>query len=124
MDRNQQQPTLSARQERAIAAVMDSASIAAAMKKANIHRTTFYAWLRDDPLFATALKERQEALHAVAMADLKAMLAQAVEELGALMKSRDERIRLSAAKEILDRTSAAYDRETLVERVEILEKTN
>ena len=122
MDRNQQNPTLSARQERAIAAVMDSASIAAAMKKANIHRTTFYAWLRDDPLFASTLKQRQTALHEAVAADLKTMSTRAVKELGDLLASKDERIRLSAVKEALGCTATVFEHETLAERIAALEQ--
>ena len=122
MDKNQQKSTLSARQERAIAAVMESTSIAAAMKKARINRATFYLWLRDDPLFASALKQRQTALYESAAADLKSMLTRAVRELGDLLKSRDERTRLSAVKEVLDRTSAAFEQQSLITRIEQLEQ--
>lgn len=121
MDETGQKSTLSVKQSRAIAAILEENTVAAGLRKARVSRSAYYSWLQDDA-FATALKQRQTALHEAAIADLKAMLARAVKELGALLASRDERTRLSAVKEVLDRTESAFEHHTVIARIEELEK--
>lgn len=121
MDKNQQKSTLSARQERLLTMLLSSATVTAATKRAGINRATFYGWLRE-PAFARALQERQSSLYASAAAEVKAMLSTATKELGTLLKSHDERTRLAAVREVLDRTTTILEHQTLTERIETLEQ--
>lgn len=121
MNKTEHNLTLTPKQDRVISALLDSANIGSAMRKAKVSRTTYYEWLRTDAAFRTTLKSRQSSLFEAGMTQLKALLSKAIIELGRLLESQDERIRLVACKQVLDNAFAAFEQQTLIERIEKLE---
>ena len=112
---------LSGKQERAILAVLESRSIEEACRKADISKTLYYRWLRDDPGFADALKERRDAAGAEALDRLQRGLSGAVDVLVDLLGSENEWVRRTAANDVICRFLKAKELGDLEERLARLE---
>lgn len=112
MNTSEKNQTLSARQTRALEALLRAGTVREAARQARVGRTTLHEWLRDETFRATLRRERYE-LHEAALRQMQARESEAVEVLAALLRSPDERLRLSAAREILDLTHRAQQEERL-----------
>ena len=121
MNETAQNPTLSAKQTRAIAALLEAPSTAAAMKQAGVARTTLYLWLKNES-FRTELARARRAAYDEALHGLKSLSTAAVAELQRLLRSRDERVRLSAVKLALDGGFTAHERIDVEQRLAQLEE--
>lgn len=96
-----QNVTLSAKQRRLLTHLASGATIVAASERTGVSRRQIYRWL-DDADFAGALADAQRSIFERAMRRLQALAQDAGDELGLLLKDRDPRIRLRAAKIIVD----------------------
>jgi len=101
MNTSAQNGTLSRKQHRAIAAILDTPSMDAAAKRARVGRTTLYTWLRD-AAFRDELARRQGEVFDAALGRLKTLVGDAAQGLGDLVGSFDERVKRSACRDILD----------------------
>ena len=88
-------------QERAIVALLTTTSIRRAASKAGIGRETLRAWLLD-PGFRDSYRHARTRLVEETVGRLVGAGTRAVRELVALLKNIDPRIRLGAAKAILE----------------------
>jgi hypothetical protein len=113
--------SLSGKQERAILAVLESRSTEEACRKAGVSKTLYYRWLRDDPGFAGALKERRDAAGADALERLQRGLRNAVDVLLDLLASENEWVRRVAANDVICRFLKARELGEIEERLARLE---
>ncbi len=113
--------SLSGKQERAILAVLESRSIEEACRKAGISKTLYYKWLRNDPHFADALKDRRDAASSNALERLQRGLNIAVDVLVDLLASENEWVRRVAANDVISRFFKAKELGELEERLARLE---
>ena len=113
--------SLSRKQERAVLAVLESRSVEEACRKANISKTLYYRWLRGDPGFADALKNRRAEAGTDALERLQAGLSSAVDVLVDLLASENEWMRRVAANDIICRFFKAKELWDVEERLERLE---
>jgi hypothetical protein len=113
--------SLSGKQERAILAVLESRSIEEACRKADISRTLYYKWLRNDPHFADALKDRRDAANEETLERLQTGLSGAVDVLVDLLASENEWVRRVAANDVISRFLKAKELGELEERLARLE---
>ena len=111
----------SGKQERAILAVLESRSIEEACRKTGISKTLYYRWLRDDPGFADALRNRRDAAGAEALERLQRGLSIAVDVLVDLLASENEWVRRIAANDVISRFLKAKELGELEERLGRLE---
>ena len=111
----------SEKQERAILAVLESRSIEEACRKTGISKTLYYRWLRDDPGFADALRNRRDAAGAEALERLQRGLSIAVDVLVDLLASENEWVRRIAANDVISRFLKAKELGELEERLGRLE---
>src|SRR4051794_27489391 len=112
---------ISAKQEKAIAALMASATIAAAAKAADVEDRTIYRWLADADFDAAYRAARREAVQ-VATGRLQQASGAAVATLCQLLVNGTPTIKLSAAKTILEMAIKSVELEDLAARLEALEK--
>ncbi|MGD0228789.1 MAG: hypothetical protein ABSC19_00335 [Syntrophorhabdales bacterium] len=114
--------SLTPRQERAILAVLESRTIEEACRKAGITKSLYYRWLRERPVFAAALKSRQEAVSNEALERLQGSVAAAVDVLVRLLDSDRESIRRSVANDVISRFLKTRELGELEERLTNLER--
>ena len=94
-------PTLSAPQEKALAALLDGATVTAAAETAGVSRQTCSSWLNGDADFIAEYQNRRADLWAAAMARAEGAMPAAMDALVALLKDPQPRVRLAAAPQIL-----------------------
>lgn len=122
MNGTAQNGTLSRKQLRAIAAILDTPSMDAAAKRARVGRTTLYTWLRD-PLFREEVTRRQGEVFDAALARLKCLVGDAVQGLGDLVGSADERVKRSACRDVLDVSLKVKELHEIEDRLAAIEAT-
>jgi transposase-like protein len=125
MNTSGQNGTLSAsltpRQLRAVAAILDTPSMDAAARRARVGRSTLYSWLRD-AAFREELTRRQSEVFDTALARLKCLVGDAVQGLGDLVGSADERVKRSACRDVLDVSLKVKELHEIEERLAAIEK--
>ena len=114
---------LTAKQHKAIAALMSSASITKAAALVGVNERTIYTWL-EDPAFETAYRTaRREAVQS-ATARLQQASGAAVVVLCQLMVNGTQSIKLSAAKTVLDLGMKSVELDDLAARLAALEQAH
>jgi hypothetical protein len=103
-----------------VAALAAGLSVRAAAKKAGLAERTTYRRLAD-PAFQAAVKDASREIVTRATARLAASSTKAVDTLRRLLGSKDERVRLSAARWTLRLLTHLLDHEELSDRVAALE---
>lgn len=96
-------PTLSAKQERGIAALLEHTKLKDAATAVGVSETTLWRWLQDKNFHAAYLEARRAAVQQ-AIARLQSYTSEAVETLREIMTDADALAfaRLGAARAILD----------------------
>jgi hypothetical protein len=100
-DETGRKPTLSAPQEKALAALLEGATVTGAADAAGVTRQTVSGWQNHDAEFAAELQNRRAELWAGALARIEASIPAALDVLTGLLKDADPRLRLAAANRIL-----------------------
>lgn len=118
------QPELSAKQQKAIAALLDSSTIKDAAEKAGVSRTTLDRWL-DDEAFAGAYRAASHRVFETALSGLQAITAEAVQTLRDVQRDATARPgeKVAAAKAVLDFALKGREALEVEERLAYLEKT-
>ena len=101
MDTNRQNPTLTTKQRKAIAALVACSTVAEAALQGGFHRSQIYVWLRR-PDFADALYRAQADAYKVALANIASRAERAADTLASLLDDPLPTVRLAAAKTLLD----------------------
>ncbi len=108
-------------QERAICALLTESTLELAAKKANISSATLRRW-RGDKVFSDALEIHRVAMMEGAVSVLRGSMADAAQTLVNLSKSApDDRVKLSAAKSVLElgiRSAELFELHERLRRVE------
>jgi transposase-like protein len=114
---------LTARQEKAIAALLSEATIAKAAEKIGVNESTLRRWL-DDAAFETAYRQARREAVGQAIARLQQLSSSAVLVLAQLMADRTApaSVRLHAAKAILEFAIKAVELEDIEVRLAALEE--
>lgn len=104
--RDENDPLTRRDKRRAVAALVLCKSIRAASAKTKINKHRIRRWLRDDPEFVKQLLAASDAVFTASLAQARAATGEAIETLRRLMKSKNERIALEAAREV---AASGYD---------------
>jgi hypothetical protein len=115
-------PGLTPRQERALLALLEEASITAAARGARIGERTLRRWLAQ-PAFADSYRAARRDCVKQATARLQHAATDAVQTLVAVMNdtTATHAARVAAARTVLEETRRAAELEDLAERVATLE---
>ncbi len=113
---------LSAKQQRAILALLSEPGIDAAARKAGVNPATLWRWQRQ-PHFREALAEARRQAFSQATTRLAAVAAQAAEELYSIVRSptAPPAARVSAARAILENARQTLELDDLAERLTAVE---
>ncbi len=113
---------LTARQCRAIAALLVSATVEGAARTAGVSRTQLYAWLAT-PTFRAELARRRAEVFAETLSRLKNLSGKAVDALNDLLHAKnDARTRLGAVRVALDCALEIHERQDIETRLKALEE--
>jgi len=112
---------LSAKQQKAISALMSSATLAKAAESAGVGERTLYTWL-EDAAFAEAYRAARREAVQIATAHLQQASGAAVATLCQLMVDGKPTIKLSAAKTILEMAIKSVELEDVMARLDALER--
>jgi len=112
---------LTSNQIRTISCILESSSIEEAAKKAKVSRASIYNWLKDED-FREKLKKERNTLFCESLDLLKQATGKAVKELIDLLRSRNEKTRRLAAKEIINFSLRMTELQDLGERLNKLEE--
>lgn len=117
-----QEQQLTAKQEKAIPALLSEVTFAAAAAKLGITERTLYTWL-NEPAFKEAYRVACRASVQQVIAQLQNASNNALSVLLEIMNDKKEKasIRLTAAKTLLENGIKAFELEDLAQRVEALE---
>ena len=94
-------PELTPIQSQVLAGLLAGKPIAAVAREHGIHRSTIYAWRRDQPVFILALDQARSRLEASLYDEVQDLVSQSLQVLGELLRSPDDNIRLRVAQTIL-----------------------
>lgn len=113
---------LTAKQHKAIAALISEPTLAAAALKTGVGERTLYTWL-SEPAFSDAYAAARRECVSNAIAQLQRSTSDAVKVLTSIMNDTEEKgaTRLQAAKTILDSALSASTIADLIKRVEVIE---
>jgi len=116
---------MTAKQDKALAALLSEATIAAAAAKVKVGERTIHTWL-GEPAFADAYRSarRQAVQHAIAR--LQQASTDAVNVLCAVMVDTDAppSTRIAAAKTVLEHAIQGVELDDLAARLDVLETAN
>lgn len=114
---------LTAKQHKALSALLTEPTIKAAAEKVGIGERTLHAWLKEDAAFAEAYRAARRDAVGQAIARLQQASAAAVAVLCQLMADRTKpaSVRLAAASKVLDLSIRAVELEDITQRLEALE---
>lgn len=115
--------TVSAKQARAIMAVLSGQNIDKALKEVGVARATFYAWMKQDYFYDQYCNTRKLLVDA-AYRLLECNLEKASRVLIGLLDSKDERVQRQAAKDLFEIFGKHIESEELQERIRKLEENN
>jgi hypothetical protein len=111
------------RQQKAIAALIETSTIKEAASLAGVGQTTIFRWLQD-PQFRRAYKDARSRLVDVAISQVQKICVEAVLVLQGVMN--DKKLvpgpRVSAARAVLDFAMKGVELEDLKDRIEKLEE--
>jgi len=114
---------LSARQQRAIAALLTSKSVAEAAASAKVGERTLYRWLAEDRAFRAALLAAEGDLLSTTTRRLLSLQGQAIETLESLLsRAESEGVRLRAAQVALELSLKLRDQVSIELRLQALEE--
>jgi phage terminase small subunit len=118
------QPKLTARQVKAIEALLTEPNVTAAAAAANVSKPTIFRWLANAD-FAAAYREARMRLLESALAKLQATADDAVETLKTVMNSASAPApaRVSAARAVLEYALKSRDTLEVEERLKDLEES-
>jgi uncharacterized protein (DUF1778 family) len=119
--KNPETPRLSARQERALLALLSSPNVEAAAEKAGCSERSIRGWLSSHEPFKSAYRQARRAIMDQAILVLQKAYSDAVAELVQELNSGNEHIRHKAAVAILDRADKWVQTESLESRLSALE---
>ena len=111
---------LSARQEKALAALLTTSSVPEAAAKAGCSERSLRRWLAEDDSFISEYRERRRRVVEEAEGVLQGAMTDAANVLRDLLKSENEHVRYKVAISILEVGFATADND-LLERSEALE---
>lgn len=115
---------LTARQERAIPALLSERTLAAAARAAGVGERSLRRWLGEDERFRAAYQQARSEAMRQATARIQAASAAAVDTLAELMELKERPdIRARAALGVLAAAFKAEELENLASRVEALEQS-
>ncbi len=116
---------LSLKQQKAVAALLDSRTIAAAARAAQISERTLYRWLSQDA-FRDEVKHARRAAVAQATARLQNLSSSAVETLEQMLNDSVQPTvaRVGAVRTALQYAYRASEVDDLADRLDALEKEN
>lgn len=114
-------PALKPRQKLLLAELIGNPDVKAACSAAGVSRTAAYKWLAD-PNFSNALRRERDRLLDDALSSLRSKVSLAVEELGNLLKSKDDNVRRMACNDVLRSVLKSREHEELEARIASLEK--
>jgi len=111
------------RQQKAIAALIETGTIKEAAEVAGIGQTTIFRWLQDSQ-FRRAYKEARGRLVELAISQVQKVCGEAVLVLQSIMndKKLPASARVSASRAVLDFAMKGVELEDLKERIEKLEE--
>jgi AcrR family transcriptional regulator len=114
--------SLTAKQERAVLALLEHSTMEEAAKAVGVGKTTLWRWLQDKDFHAAYMKARRESVKQ-SIARLQKYTSEAADTLHEVMtnKSANDFARVGAAKAILDYAIKAVEVEDLAARVAELE---
>lgn len=120
MDEKDRNSTLTARQEKVIAAVLEARNIREGLTRAKVSPSVFYSWMRGDEAFREELERKRKELTAEGWHMLKAAVLEATQTVIEILKSKEsDTVRLRAAESILDRVTKL----NIEERLAVLERS-
>jgi len=111
---------LTARQSKAIAAILEAPSIEAAARAAGVAKSTLYEWIRQEP-FRAALEAARADIYRAGIDTLKGAAGKAAGRLIELLDSRNENTRRLTAREILALSMKIDETQTLEKRLTAIE---
>lgn len=116
------QPNLNARQLKALAALLDSPSVSAAVTTSGVSRATLDRWL-DDATFAAAYRAASRRVFETALNDLQAKTSRAVQTLCEVQEDTNAKPgeRVAAARTLLDFALKGREQFELADRIAALE---
>ena len=116
---------LTARQRRAIAALLSERTIEAAAKKAKVGERTLHRWLDSDGEFCAALRQAQEQAIDAAIMQLAGLTGEAVDTLRATMgdKTATASAKVRAADLVLSRLFDLKQLHDFEQRIAALEES-
>ena len=112
---------LTPNQIRAIKAILECKTYSQAIKRANIGKTSLYAWLKN-PAFKNELDRQLKELSDHALDRLKASTTEAVDVLIKTLKRRNPHLQLKSAKSIMDYFLKIKELQEFDERLSKLEE--
>ena len=113
---------LSNKQLLTITHILNSSSIEEACKKANISRSTYYSWLKNDE-FKAKLKQQRGEMIKTALDRLRLAITKAVEELIKLTEAKREEVRRLACNDIITHALKSIEIEEIEQRLDKIEVT-
>jgi len=93
---------LDGKQEKALEMILQGEKDVVIAERLGIHRTTIYRWRKLDADFMEALDERQTLMQEAARNGLMELTDAALEAVKEALKDKDNRVRLQAARMVLD----------------------
>src|SRR5262245_50708566 len=109
------------RQEAVALLLAGGSSVRAAARRARVGERTIHRWLREDQAFRDLVFTSRNRLFERALARLSQLGGKAARVLGKLLDDEDARVRLQAAKTILDSGKTLLEFFDLTKRIEALE---
>lgn len=115
--------SLSARQQRAIAALLASKTVSEAASAASVGERSLYRWLAEDQAFRAELARAEGELLATTTRRLLALQGQAIEALEYLLtRGESEGVRLRAAQVALELSLKLREQVSIEQRLQALEQ--
>lgn len=116
-------PVLTAKQEKALTALLQSPDVPSAALAAGVTAQTLFRWLRENDCFKTAYREARREVVAQAVSQISANASKAARTLCDVCDDGDAPAgaRVSAAKTLLDLAFRGVELDDLAARVELLE---
>lgn len=120
----QSRASVTARQTRAVLALLSAPSHEEAAQAAGISHTTLYRWLAHDELFIDAYREARRVAVEQAIARLQQSSSEAVEVLRSIMQGQGHpaAARVTAARTVLEMSLKAVELEEIAGRLAALEE--
>jgi hypothetical protein len=115
--------TLSAKQQKAIAALLGAPNVETAAGIAGVTPRTIWRWLSDDELFVEEYRRARQQAVDNAIAGLQGVMTEAVETLRRNLNARNASIQVRCAIALIELGLKATERAELEQRIEELERS-